>query len=1143
MDIEFLIGPAGSGKTHTCLEQIRAALDADPEGPPLLCIAPKQSTFQLERQILGLGVHGFTRLLILPFDRLARWLLAELGQPTGDTLSEEGRTMVLRALILEREADLRAFRTCARTAGFASQLSQVLRELHRAGAGPARLRDAIPAEPSTPGQTSLAAKLHDLALLIEAYRNWLAVHHLHDADHLLIHAAEALVQARRNGSAVPAFAGLWLDGFAEMTVPELNLLAAVLPHCAHGTLAFCLDHPVAPPQGEPIPEPVPGSLWTTTATTFLRCWRQVDALGLNARLHPLPDPAPAPRFRHTPILAHLASAWTRPQAPPSPPEEDRTGILPVECADPEAEALLAVRLIHRHVRQEGGRYRDISVILRRMDGYADVLQRAFRRHGIPFFADHREPMSHHPVAELTRAALHMAAGAWAHDDWLAALKSGLVVDPPRFVDQLENAALRHGLRDDAWLRPSEYRAAAHLSEDAVRCLEAPVGAFRRFRDTLPPAPTGVILAEALRELWAGLEVPETLDRWQHEATDLPPLYRAIHHTAWEQIQSWCSNLALAFATTELPLRDWTAIAEAGLSRLTLGIIPPALDQVLVGAVDRARQPNVRLTLVLGLNEGVFPGAPAAPALLHRADRLRLAEAGLDLGWAPLQQAAREQYFAYIACTRPSERLCVTWSRRGLDGKPAVRSSVAERLLALLGLPPQQPPDPDPTLEYDGRLRAFEGTPCAGDARSLSEWLECPDWFRTLPLDLPPGHPAELVARHVAHLHHHLLPPSGEPERRLAPETVVALHPDGTLTSSVSALEDFAECPFRHFARRQLRLGERPEFKTDPISSGNLLHRTLHRFHQATLEEKGRWRNWRPDEAAARIGQLGRELAATPEFAAFTRDPALAWETHRRLDQLGDAVGQMIRWMETCSFDPLLAEFRFGSAPDCRAGPWSIELPGSRTLRLQGSIDRLDVAVAPDGTCLVAVFDYKSSAISPSAPAVARGFELQLFAYLAFAAASPDLPPTIAHAAPLAAGGAFYVPLAPKVSATGRTAPDDERLASFRKSLTHAGRGNADWRVHFDSSPGTGTPRGSGSDQFKRTHFLPSEEFQTLLDNTVTHLQRHATAILDGTVGVLPVRYSRQKSACDHCPYRSVCRFEPLVGDFRSLQSPIPGPRS
>ena len=71
MQPTFILGPAGSGKTHRCLVEIRDVLKGAPDGLPMLFIAPRQSTLLLERQLLSIGVPGFTRLEILSFDRLA----------------------------------------------------------------------------------------------------------------------------------------------------------------------------------------------------------------------------------------------------------------------------------------------------------------------------------------------------------------------------------------------------------------------------------------------------------------------------------------------------------------------------------------------------------------------------------------------------------------------------------------------------------------------------------------------------------------------------------------------------------------------------------------------------------------------------------------------------------------------------------------------------------------------------------------------------------------------------------------------------------------------------------------------------------------------------------------------------------------
>ena len=81
MQARFLLGPAGSGKTFRCLAEIRTALAEAPDGPPLILLAPKQATFQLERQLLSTDeISGFTRLNIFSFERLARFHTQYTGQ-------------------------------------------------------------------------------------------------------------------------------------------------------------------------------------------------------------------------------------------------------------------------------------------------------------------------------------------------------------------------------------------------------------------------------------------------------------------------------------------------------------------------------------------------------------------------------------------------------------------------------------------------------------------------------------------------------------------------------------------------------------------------------------------------------------------------------------------------------------------------------------------------------------------------------------------------------------------------------------------------------------------------------------------------------------------------------------------------------
>jgi ATP-dependent helicase/nuclease subunit B len=288
-----------------------------------------------------------------------------------------------------------------------------------------------------------------------------------------------------------------------------------------------------------------------------------------------------------------------------------------------------------------GRF-ECAVIVRSLESCHATLARVFRRYGIPFFLDRRESVSHHPLAELTRFAVRTAAFGWRHDDWFGALKSGLVPAREDDLDWLENAALQFGWQGNAWQQTITLPVNASLAERAEHLRQKIIRPFAALAQQVAAPITGAQLGDALRELWSSLDVQTTLERWATGDTDgeSPIAHRrepraenlgqgtlaigdpllAIHQTVWDQAESWLENLGRAFSTDALSLRDWLPILEAGLANLTVGVIPPALDQVLIGAIDRSRNPDLKLALVLGLNEEVFPAPPAPGALLTDADR-------------------------------------------------------------------------------------------------------------------------------------------------------------------------------------------------------------------------------------------------------------------------------------------------------------------------------------------------------------------------------------------------------------------------------------------------------------------------------------------------------------------------------------------
>ena len=319
-------------------------------------------------------------------------------------------------------------------------------------------------------------------------------------------------------------------------------------------------------------------IWSAISQAQRDCWKTLAGVpGAELETEILRRSGQPGRFAGNPVLAHLEENWARPTPWRGGEAEMRTAVRAVVCANPEAEAIFAAREILKFVRG-GGRFRECAVLVRSLEGYHDVLRRIFSRYGIPYFFDRREPSAHHPLAELTRNALRVAAFDWRHEDWFSALKTGLVSGDEEAVDRLENEALARGWKGGNWTTPFPNEDGKMDVAEQLR--QQWVTPFLRFRRNLNTdgqlRPTGPQLAGALRELWRDLRVEEALTKGGDGTGLLLPdapsamVNPQLNATVWQQMNAWLDDMALAFAGEALWLTEWLAVLEAGLGGFTVG---------------------------------------------------------------------------------------------------------------------------------------------------------------------------------------------------------------------------------------------------------------------------------------------------------------------------------------------------------------------------------------------------------------------------------------------------------------------------------------------------------------------------------------------------------------------------------------------
>lgn len=1156
LSVRLIAGRAGSGKTHTCLAQITAELTASlMDGPRLILLVPEQAALQMERALVRMSpARTLGRCEVLSFRRLARRILDEAAGRQPRPLTPLGRQMALRHLISRHGGALAEFRKVADRAGFIETLAGGIAELLQESVTIDHLDAA--AERAAAEKDPTAPRLHDVALLYRAYLDYLGDQRV-DPDGLL-----DLARARLEAARWLCGSRIWIDGFAGLTQQQLRLVVELGRRAEQLQLALLLDPERRDDRGDEAPDDL--SLFARTERTWAGILRSLIDAGVAVDEPLVLKESVRRRFAAAPEIGGVErdlfhvplSRLVEPEAGTA--RAGSTGrIRLVTAPDPRAEVNAAVRAILDLVQSPARplRYREIAIVVRDLEPYHDLLSAALTTHGIPFFIDRRRPVHHHPLVQLVRAALAMLSGR-AFDQAIALLlKSGLTGLKRCEADELENYLLAHGLStarawEEAWIYPPPGLDMKAMEKPHVQRRLARIVASRdrlrgQFDAWWPAAGSSVeqVCREWARQLAELLErfgVRRTLGVWSRAAEDRGGLDEAAEHEqAWIEWTRLLDELAEMLGEEPMSARQFRDCLESGLSQLTLGLVPPTLDQVLVGSVERSRHPELRAVFILGFADGQFPARIGEEELLADDERAYLSQAGVEHLQTRTRRILDERMLAYIAVTRPSEFLWVSYARTSADSAKLEASPYWAHLRAAApGAPVEEAAD-----------RGWEAVSTRGEliaelAQRANDWTHerlAPDesdaWLATMHWAAERPELREPLEAALAAL-------SPMPQARLSPELVRTLWEYreaggrvGYLTNP-AALEQFAWCPFQHFANRGLRLAERERHEIGAMHYGDLYHRALEQFVNELIEGEHTLGDLKPEEIATRLDRICDKLV--PEYANELR---MEERERRRAAWRGPRVLRpALRGQQTGlggeNIQHIATEQVFGLEGKNSLPALQLETSQGRTVWVRGKIDRIDI-VSTDHGRLGVVFDYKAT-IRKRLPLteVYHGLALQLLSYLLVLR---DHGEKLGGGA-VQAGAAFYLPLLAHLASVEH--PDDAKdgAAKAFKEFIPRGVFDFDWIAALaPKQPGAwnsalqvfvckdGTLGKPEDGDAVATGTLPK-----ILEFVHGRISALADEWLSGDVSVAPARLGKQ-SPCPRCPYRSVCRFEYASGTTRRLE--------
>lgn len=1089
MPLKFVFGPSGSGKSsYLYLHVIQESMKYPERN--YIVLVPEQFTMQTQKDLVMMHERkGIMNIDVLSFARLAYRVFEETGGGGLPVLDDEGKNLILRKIAGDYESELKMLGGHMKKQGYISEVKSVISEFTQYDIG----EDEIERVMESAGESSrLYYKLADIRLLYRGFTDYLREKYITKEELLDVLSCEVEKSERLKNSTVV------LDGFTGFTPVQDRLLGELMRHCREVIVTVTMDR-----RGNPYVYEHPYQLFALSK-------QMVTSLLQIAKQNKIPVEEPVELYDHVPwrfkeqeALAFLEKHLFRYGAGAYEKEQEQVKLHLAK--NPREEAYAVAEQVRRMMREDRYRLRDIGVIVSDMDVYADHLKQAFIKYDIPFFMDHKRSILLNSFVEYIRSVLHMAEQSFSYESVFRFLRTNLAGFTYEEIDELENYVIGLGIKgykhwQEKWTRKLRGMAQEdldkmnHYRRQLVEKVDGLIYVLRQRRKTVADITRAIYEFMVQENLQVRLAEQEELFKAKGELA-LAREYAQIYRIVIELFDKFVELLG----DEQVSLSEYCKLLDAGLEEARVGVIPPEVDQVVIGDMQRTRLKDIKALLFAGANDVYLPGALLRTGLLSELDREKFAREKLTLSAGGKEKAYVQKFYLYLNLTKPSEKLDIYYSKVSADGKSVRPSYLIQELQKLF--PKLKVRDEERYLKeqeltenigFDRMIREFVQKRHETDGA----WCELYNWYKKNPKW------QEKVERFLEAGYYR------KPLDALTEEAAKRLYGE-EFETSITRMERFAVCAFSHFLTYGLGLREREEYDFQAADLGNVCHRALERFSYKVEREAGDWLKLTEEKRKQYVEESVEEAIADYGNSILYSSSRNAYLIVRMKRMLEKTVWALTKQLAAGDFKPAAYELRFAN----------------------GKIDRVDTC--EDGDCVyVKVIDYKTGSKSFDVTALYHGLQLQLMVYMDAALQMEQKKHPEKEILP---AGVFYYRIQDPLIDRPKEGEEQESILKELKpdgmiSLEKEVLEHLDHCMVGESSviPVKYNKNGSLS---KSSKAASAQDFYLMMKYAVNKVEEIRQKILSGDVKVNPYRRGTETS-CDYCSYRQICGFDTKMEGYR-----------
>ena len=1088
MSLRIIYGRAGTGKSEYCYREIAEKIKADNQ---ILIITPEQFSFTAEKKLMeAIDANAVFNAEVVTLSRMAYRVINEIGGRTETNLSKCGKAMLIYSILNNNKKELKLI---GKNDENVDMLDTAITEFKKHGISIEQLKQEIDKQEDI----YLKNKLTDLSLVYEGFENQLSGKYIDETDLLTILAENIENTDMFNNQYI------YIDEFAGFTKQEYQIIEKLILVANQVTVTICIDE-------LNIPKNPNTDIFYSNENTVNKlfeiaqnCGTKVEEIKLEHKY----------RFKSN-ELKHLEENLyeNRPCKYTNKVENIKLFLAKNQYSEIEEVAKNILKL----VRDNGYRYKDISIITKNISNYSSLARAIFDKYDIPIFIDENRDLNQNIIIQYILSVLEIFTKNWSYESVFNYIKTGFSNIEEDEIFKLEKYCLKWGIKQNKWKKEFTYGKYEEKDKTEIESLERIrkdiVNPLMKLKSDIDNDKTAEGISKSIYKFLVEENIAEKINKKIEELekvgqVDLVKEYQSSLQTILDILD----EIVLVFSDDKMTIDKYAQILKVGFKNSNLTKIPGTQDQVIMGDVDRSRSHKVKAIFIIGLNDGEFPSVHKDEGFLNDLDRETLKQDGIELAKGTIENLYEDNFNIYKAFSTAEEKLYLLYSSSDVQGKALRPSMLINKIKKIYPMLQEESDVIETKAEVLNKKTTYDELII--QLSKLKEQDEIDKvWYYVYDYYKKDTEWNTKLEQNLKGLNYTNIPEKIE-------QTNIDKLYGNTLVTSISKLERYRSCPFSYYLQYGLKIKPEEELKIQTLNTGTFIHEIIDEFFGTVREAGIKLAEITDEQLAEIINKIIDEKLKQSQNYIFTSTAKYRALVVRLKKIIQKALKYIIGTLVQSRFEVLGTEVEFGE--NGKYKPIRLTLEDGKRIEIIGKIDRIDTAQSEDGRYL-RIIDYKSSAKNIDLNEVYAGLQIQLLTYLDAACKEEDLMPA----------GVLYFSMLEQMIKADKRMEQEEIEEKIRANFKMKGLILADVNVvklhdkKLEKGSSALVPAyidKEGNLSEKKTSGVTAEQFEELQKYMYIVIKQISKEILGGNIDLKPY-YKDKKTPCKYCDYKSVCGF-------------------